>query len=309
MVGMVEAAQAQQSLGLRGSIYAEVGVRTWISTGNTTWAHDASSVNPAFGNPTSKLDYQDLTAYTTEIYGRMEVDGYFLKGVVGTGFLKDGTLDDEDYFTGQVKFSDTRSDVDDGRLSYAMVDGGVDFGLPGVFNRVVVGAFVGGAFWKEKTPAFGASCNADDVGGFFCGPVGSNAIPIGDYAITNNMEWYAIRVGAEARVDVTDRLTIAGEFAVLPYASLRNEDSHHQRADLGPVPNIFHKGEGYGFQAEALADFRIAKNFSIGAGVRYWYAEVDSAEIFFGQGSNTPLPVTLFKAERYGVFAQLTYIY
>jgi len=88
----------------------ELGVRYWQSVGKTHFSINSSRQNPTYGNPTSVLKYEDMDGYSGEFfwYARNETDT-FAKGFVGGGGLSGGSLDDEDYYAGQIKFSDTFS--------------------------------------------------------------------------------------------------------------------------------------------------------------------------------------------------------
>ena len=50
----------------------DVSIGTWISTGKTRWAHDASSI-AGLGNPTSKLTYKDVGTNVIELTGKVWV--------------------------------------------------------------------------------------------------------------------------------------------------------------------------------------------------------------------------------------------
>lgn len=87
-------------------------MRYWWSEGSNRFDIDSSSLDPTFyGSPTSKLTYDGVTRNFVEFFMpvRNETEMFF-KCFVGGGWL--GGLDDEDYFAGQVKFSDTYSKVD-----------------------------------------------------------------------------------------------------------------------------------------------------------------------------------------------------
>ncbi len=75
----------------------EIGLRYWQSTGMTRFDFNSSRVNPALGNPTSRLKYDGMEGYSGEIfwYAKNETDT-FAKGFVGGGGLDGGSLDDED---------------------------------------------------------------------------------------------------------------------------------------------------------------------------------------------------------------------
>ena len=92
------------------------------------------------------------------------------KGFVGGGWLNGGSLDDQDLFAGQIGGSDTHSKLDGdglaltGRWMSARTSRLIDRGA-----SVVVSPFIGFNYWQETVNGFGARCNSDDVGGFFCG--------------------------------------------------------------------------------------------------------------------------------------------
>src|SRR5918994_1145661 len=68
----------------------ELGLRYWLSTGETKHSHNAQVLIPS----------------------------------AGMGRVNKGSFDDEDYNAGQVKFLDTTSVVKEGRISYFTLDVG-----------------------------------------------------------------------------------------------------------------------------------------------------------------------------------------
>jgi hypothetical protein len=96
----------------------------------------------------------------------------FAKGFVGGGWLNDGSLDDEDFLVGQIKFKDTFSRIQGNSLVYGTIDLGQDFTLLDGATKVTVGPFAGFNFWQETQVGYGARCNRDDVDGAVCGPPG-----------------------------------------------------------------------------------------------------------------------------------------
>src|SRR5262249_61454359 len=119
------------------------------------------------------------------------------------------------------------------------------------------GGFVGYHYWHEGMTAFGLMCNADQVFNALCGPAGAAIVSSGTPVVTWDTTWHAIRVGADARIQVTDRWSISGEVAFVPYAWMTNDDSHLLRTDLGPVPNVLTRGwRGMGSEAEAFVNYR-----------------------------------------------------
>jgi hypothetical protein len=268
---------------------------------------NSRAVDPSLGSPTSSLTYDGINANAAEFLWRVNADfPAFTKGFVGDGWLNGGSLDDEDFLAGQVKFLDTYSRLDGNGLIYGTIDLGYDFKLSSAAPRVMLSPFIGVNIWYEEVDAYGARCNRDDVGGFFCGgPPGFIAEPFATKVITNEATWSSLRLGTELTVKLWDRLTLRGDAAVLPVAYLWNYDSHHLRGDLGPVPNVLDTGYGWGYQLEGEVRFDINPCWQVGAGVRYWYAETDGDSEFVHL--DTTVQLDDFTSERFGVFGNVTY--
>ncbi len=83
---------------------------------------------------------------------------------------------------------------------------------------------------------------------------------------------------------------------------MHNEDSHHLRPDLSPVPNIIMDGSGYGFQGELNVSYEIWKNFIATLGFRYWTLMSDG-DIAFTAADGTSGSETLNDLDsiRYGL--------
>ncbi|HYI85889.1 MAG TPA: hypothetical protein VEX61_02230, partial [Burkholderiales bacterium] len=76
----------------------DLGVRYWLSTGETKISHNAQGIDPTLGNPTSVLVYGNLDAHVLEVFGRENFrNNLFLKAAVGVGRINRGFFDDEDY--------------------------------------------------------------------------------------------------------------------------------------------------------------------------------------------------------------------
>ena len=227
------------------------------------------------------------------------------RGFFGGGWLTDGSLDDEDFLAGQIKFSDTFSSLDGDDTFYGTIDVGQDFTLIDNGPFVVISPFVGINYWQETVDGFGARCNRDDVGGALCGSPGTVAVPFTTRVITNDQGWASIRLGAELKAKFWDRLTLRGDAAIVPGAYLWAEDSHYLRADLGTVPNIEDHGTGWGYQLEGEVRLDVTETWAVGAGVRYWYAETNGKSDFFH--FNVTSKLDDYTSERFGVFGNVTY--
>jgi len=285
----------------------ELGLRYWASEGKTTFNFSSNAVNSALGSPTSKLSYDGMNGNSGELVWRGQNEAKtFAKGFIGGGGLNGGTLDDEDYLAGQVKFSDTTSNVDGDSLIYGTIDLGQRFDLIDAATKFSIGPFVGFNFYQETASAFGARCNRDDIDGALCGSPGSIAVPFSTEVIKNEANWASLRLGGEARLKLWDRVTLITDVALLPVAYLWNNDSHLLRDDLGSRPNIESKGTGWGYQIEAEARYDFGAKWSAGAGFRYWYAEVsDGKTDFVNLGAKVDL--SKFSSERLGVFGDVAY--
>jgi len=281
----------------------ELGTRLWFSQGKTNFGINSSKIDHTLGNPTSTLSYDDLDAVSGEVTFRAKNDtGMVFKGFVGGGGIVSGSLDDQDYFKHQIRFSNTYSDVEGSDLVYGTIDLGYDFKLSEDF---AVTPFIGFNMWQETVEAFGARCLKDEVGGTFCGPPGHVAVPFTTKVINNDTNWASLRLGTEIKKKLSDRLTFVGDFALLPGAYVWNEDSHRLRQDLGRIPNIEDRGTGWGAQIEAELRYDISPNWTAGAGVRYWYATTNGVSDFVNFGIKSELED--FTSERFGVITDFTY--
>ena len=265
----------------------ELGGRYWWSTGKTQWSHNAQSVAPSFGNPTSVLVYDELRANSLEFYGAKRFrPGWFITGNLGIGRIYSGKLTDTDYNAGQAKSSESTSAVDEGTLGYLTVDGGYDF-VRGY--RSSLGIIAGLNYWNESVDVKGAT---------FSVPAGTPPISSSTKVITNEVNWLSFRLGLAGRLQLGDRFNLSGTIAAVPYSRLHNDDSHYLRSDLGPTPNIKMTANGYGVQMEGEARYTVGKMIDVGLGLRYWKLKATSGDISFGGSPN--LPLTDFQSTRYG---------
>lgn len=285
----------------------EVGARYWWSEGKIQSSINSSKIDPSLGNPTSTLTYDNVQGNAAEfVFNARTENNLFAKGFVGGGIRNNGTLEDEDFFAGQVKFSNTSSRLDGNNLVYGTLDVGKRFILSDGPTKITLGPFVGFNLWQEETEAHGLRCKPDDVGGAFCGPAGSVVVPFSTKVIGNEADWAALRLGGELQVKLYDRFTFIGDAAILPIDYLVDEDSHFLRKDLGPVPNIEDLGLGWGYQLEAAIRMSLSPSWSLGSGVRYWFAEVSDGSTKFLH-INTAVELSDFTSQRFGVFSDLSY--
>jgi hypothetical protein len=265
----------------------ELGMRYWLSTGETKNSHNAQAASPALGNPTSVLTYDNLDAHVLELFGRVNFAGNgFLKGNLGVGRINTGSFDDEDYLAGQFKFLDTTSSVTEGTISYGTIDLGI---VPWSRGRSTLGLFLGYNQWTEDVDAYGLTQTADPLG------VGGGNLPDSVLVISNKAKWDSLRIGLAANLAFSERGQLAVDLAYVPHGKVRNEDSHYLRPDLGPVPNVIKEGVGTGVQLDLELRYAVSPRTLLGAGLRYWHLEVDHGT------DNAVFPVVELISERFGV--------
>jgi hypothetical protein len=253
-------------------------------------------VFPSLGNPTSTLTYEDLTAHALELHGRKNLQyGGYLKGNLGFGDIKSGSLRDEDFNRGQVKVGDTTSTVKADSLTYFTFDAGGDVWR---FRNGTAGLFVGYSYWFERLDAYGIVAAVPPVG---------RAAPDSLLVISNEATWHALRAGFAGEWKLSAPTRIRLDAALVPYAHVRNEDSHWLRQspnDLGPAPNVHSKGDGYGFQLDFEVRHAVQPDWEIGAGLRYWWLRARD-----GTHTQAGLNVQLseLESQRYGLLLSLTH--
>jgi hypothetical protein len=286
----------------------ELSAGTWISVGDTRWAHNASSV-PGFGNPSSKLTYKDVGSNVIDLTGKF----WFSPRVFGRlngGFadIGGGRLTDDDYATGQRLFSRTTSDIAGDNMYYINADVGVrvkEFEN----HRSYLDFFGGYQYWHTEYQAVG-------LGRVVCDaavspvPISCNdPLPApGQTVITNRANWHSIRVGATTEYRFTRRLSLIGTAALIPLSIIENKDIHHLRTS-GPGallqdPSISMLGIGIGANADLGARFMLTKNIGLNVGYRVWWNHaVDGTVTFHGPSGSSEHPLTQFDSLRHGLTA------
>jgi hypothetical protein len=278
----------------------EVGGRYWYSSGRMSFGF--ANGNPFFGNPTSTLDWASLSAHSGEVFGRIDhiPSGVFVKGLVGLGTIKGGHIDDLDFLVTQFRFSDTTSDVHNGNLSYGMLDVGWAYS-PMVGVRL--GFFGGYHYWREKVTAYGIVCNIPSFIG--CPAAGAVIESFGVPVLSYEPTVHALRVGVESRIALDEHWSFSGEIAGVPFAALRNKDSHLLRQsmdDLGPAPNVITTSSyAFGVETELFVNYAITPNVEMGAGVRYWGVLANRGGVQFGPNFGVSDSLNKFDQQRYGL--------
>ncbi|MBO0902760.1 omptin family outer membrane protease [Jiella sonneratiae] len=281
---------------------ASFGTRYFLSSGRTRY--DLFTVSG--DDEVSRLTFDDMTTSSLELFGAIKhSSGVFLNGMIGLGWSDSGNLQDEDFEPYIFPYSSTDSELDDNRLHYGQVDLGYEFLQRPTYS---LGAFAGYFYLHERENAYGCQQTAGNpfICGAFSGTIGNDIA-----VISNEGDWHALRIGLSGQVMLTDRLTLSGNAAYLPYVKLSGEDTHWLRIGtdfVGPTP---YDGDGDGYQLEAKLDYAVSDAFSVGLGARYWHLSTDGGDFHF-EKSAFPLGFysaqkTDFETSRVGGFIDVAY--
>lgn len=285
----------------------ELSAGTWISVGDTRWAHDASSV-AGLGNPTSKLTYKDVGTNVIDLTGKVWVSPRVF-GRLNGGFadIGGGRLTDDDYSSGQRLISKTTSNIAGNSMYYINADLG---GRVKEFanHRGYLDIFGGYQYWHTEYRAVGLASIVCDPMVFIC----NGALPAaGETVITNTTNWHSIRVGASTEYRLTRRLSVLGTLAFIPISVLDNKDVHHLRGDLKQNPSFSMTGYGVGANMDVGARFMITNNLAANLGYRLYYNRTFSGDLTVhpAVGSSESFPLTQFESLRHGFTAGLSLIF
>ncbi len=278
----------------------DFGLRFWY--GSSTTAKSLYS-SPA-SVPVSRLTYDSLSIFAAEAYTRFDLNRrWFIKGYVGGGTLRKGTLKDEDFPPFLVPYSATFSAQENGSPIYANADAGANIVFGPDFR---VGLFAGFHYLNETVSAYG--CDQAAFNPFVCG--GPFPIPNQVKVITQDNNWYAMRVGIDGMLEI-GRFHFSAEAAWLPKVWLYGSDAHWLRISnmigdfTAPVPE---DGKGWGYQLEGFISYRVTEAWSVGVGGRYWHMQTNQGLTHFENHivgeTAVPQPVD-WKVENFGMFLQL----
>ncbi len=295
----------------------DLAIGTWISTGNTHWAHNASSI-AGLGDPTSKLTYKDVGTNVFEVTGKVWVTPrWYGRLNVGYAGIGGGRLTDDDYGSngGQRLFSSTNSDISGNSMWYLNADGG--FRLVEYPNhRGWLDVFGGFQYWYTKYEATGlaqVSCDNSAVPpalGLTCNPAGT-VTNQGQTVITNTSQWYSIRAGASTEYRLTRQLSLVATAAFLPLTIIDNKDIHHLRPDLQQDPSISMEGWGIGTDADVGLRLMVVKNVYLNVGYRVWWNHTldGTVKIHNAGAPSDSFPLTEFQSLRQGLTASLNFTF
>ena len=306
----------------------KVGTRYWISEGETEFAHCASvacggsvttfgGITGSLGDPTSKLEYTSLRNRAFELTSDLEISNIILQAKIGLRDKGDtGKFRDFDWITdgasgvagdGAVyEFSDTISPVKDVSLKYSVWDVGYRVDMRDYFKgaNVSVTPFLGYVRYNEMASAFGLFDLPDSFG-----PGGGLTIGEETLVLQNEIYWAGQRFGAEIDWDINSKTNFLANVAYVENMSVRNEDSHVLRADLGPTPNVISTGEGRGWMVDLIGKYAYNYNLGFELGYRFWRFEDRNAVNTFGPAFTSSFPVRQLYSQRQGFIIGAEYTF
>jgi outer membrane protease len=281
------------------SYTADFGLRFWYgrsSTGKNLYDNAGSLL-------VSRLTYGDLSIFAAEAYTRFDLDRrWFLKGYVGGGALRKGNLKDEDFPPVVAPYSATFSIQQNGTPIYLNVDAGANIFYGPDFR---IGLFGGFHYLNQNISAFG--CQQTAFNPSICGAF---PLPNQVMVITQDNNWYAMRVGMDATVEF-DRFRLSVEAAWLPSVWLHGTDAHWLRISAFPgdfTGPVTEEGKGRGYQLEGFLSYRVTPALSLGVGARYWSMHSTGLAHFENHVVGVvavPQPVE-WTASSYGMFVQMS---
>jgi hypothetical protein len=298
----------------------ELSAGTWISVGDTRWAHNASGSQPVLGNPTSKLIYKDVGTNVAELTGKLWFSPkVFAKLNGGIANIGGGRLTDNDYLAvdGGAPSSQTTSDITGTSMYYLNADlGGRVMEFPN--HRGYLDVFGGYQYWYQRFQASGLTqviCTTAgqtlNLGGgqVLCNP--NTSVNSSVTVITNTTMWHSFRVGASSEYRITRRLSVLGTVAFLPVTILDNHDDHHLRTDLQQNPSFSMMGYGVGADVDAGVRLMLLKNLAASVGYRLYYNRVLSGHLTSHPvaSPSQSFPLTEFQSLRHGLTAGLSLIF
>lgn len=246
---------------------------------STSFWHDASGGVPAYGNPTSVLDYKGLFTPYVSIGAATQFGTWDAEAQLRLEGFGAGTFEDRDYYAGQVLFSET--------FSTATLQGAeVDLRL---YPDYVFDLAGGGTARPLLT--FGAQAQSLRAFGVTCGLVCLGGPVAADIAvIQHDLYGFSVGAGAEATYAVGESGTVSLT-GIASLGALLANDSHWLRGDLGPTPNIVSRYGVLGLEAAARYSHAfsdtVSGNLGVGAGL-----EAGWGTTTFAPATATPLTFT-----------------
>jgi opacity protein-like surface antigen len=281
------------ALAISDDLAGEFGTRLGYSSGRFQM-NLYDPVTP--GHLNSVLTWRDQAGPAVEAFARVDHrSGLFLKGTLGGVSIGASHMNDEDTAApGYWPYSNTLLSTRDGRNLYGTLDLGYTFWRA---ERSNLGGFVGYGHYRQSLNAYGCQQLATAP---FCLP---GDVPAAALVLSHREEWNTLRLGLTGSVMLSERLSLSGEAAWLPYASFSGQDNHWMRPDINPLIEEGHGAKS--FQLEAALAYSLTRNWRVGAALRYLSLEATGSTQFPEAG--LPKSPQEFASSRFTAFLQASY--
>ncbi|HAU1066339.1 TPA: outer membrane beta-barrel protein [Legionella pneumophila] len=281
----------------------EFGPRYWLS--NNTFKHELYGPSKNFLSATgfggsllaSRITNENLTGNAAEGFWQLKHDnGLFLKGYFGGGSLNDGRIQNED-FPGNPNnidvYSNAMASQKYGSLKYFNTD--IGYALFAGSNWQLAG-FIGYHYWNERLHDFG--CQQLGVSEI-CIP----NIPANVNVMNYDLAWNSLRIGANGIIQLSDTLNLLIDAAYI-YSYFKAYDNHNLRPELH---GLFYDGRGDGAQVDAIFNWMLSNNLSLGAGGRLWYIKTNGFTHFEQTAAGGQPDASQDTQNSYGLLVQANY--
>lgn len=290
----------------------QAGTRYWLSFGKFQKDLGGSASSADANVLVSRLSYHSQ-ANSGEFFTRVDSpDRLFVKGLVGTGALSSGYMNDEDWAqigilgvtpgwptssSSTVAYSNTRSNAVQGTIAYATGDIGYNLLESADYK---FGPFIGYNYYREKKDAYGCVQISNEFSD--CVTPFPNSV----LGITENDTWNSLRVGFNGDAVLLPGLHLNTDVAFIPYTQFSGVDIHWQRTDVANQTST-ETGRGMGVQLDAILSYAITPAFNVGVGGRYWAMWTNDNAYTNIFGTPCPCQTLPVKTDRYGLLVQADY--
>ncbi len=223
--------------------WAQLPADSSLTLGGRVWVTSGYSTN---STGFSELRWRGVDSVVPEVNAEFVFKRFVVMGSIGGGVIKQGVLIDEDFDDSAhtIRTSRTRSDTDDTGLLYVNADVGYRLLQWGAREQPgFIDGLVGFQYWHERYVAFGATSAFPAV----VPTISSDA-----RVITQDWNWYSLRLGARTQVPLFGGLSAKARAFVLPWSKSVVDDIHHKRGDLLHDPSFRDEADGgVGVQVDA----------------------------------------------------------
>lgn len=264
-----------------------LGTRYWLSSGESK-----TTLSTVEGQKLSSSIFSNLNANTAEGYWRLKhQEGLLFKGYLGGGSIGSGLLNNKAFPPGTVPYSQTQSQQKNGGLSYLNLDLGYD-----LFSNetLQLAGFIGYQHWAEQYNAFGCTQTGDNPA--YCGtdyaPYSTSAAILSTDSGLNSL-----RLGANAALALRNNLNLNLDLAYIR-SNLSARSDNHTDANVTGLPSEL---KGNGFELDAIIDWALNSDTTLGIGARWWHVVTDGYthyEQTFSSGKAYPVSGV---QDRYGL--------